>query len=136
MVGFVEGLTEAQLARTVHIPVLKETPLGEFPTLAAMINVLGEYHIQSHIEHLQEIMAELAAKGPGYRLSRRAGAISAGWAVIGGKKIFRRSLPAANLFQRLPEIINKRPAAIHGLLCRSDGLVVSSLSAQYLGKVI
>ena len=39
--GFVEGLTEAQLARTAHIPELKETPLGEYPTLAEMINVLG-----------------------------------------------------------------------------------------------
>ncbi|NJD92079.1 MAG: ClbS/DfsB family four-helix bundle protein [Geobacter sp.] len=58
--GFVAGLTEAQLARTAHIPELKATPLGEYPTLAEMINVLGEYHIQSHIEHLQEILAELA----------------------------------------------------------------------------
>lgn len=57
---FVAGLTEAQLARTAHIPELKETPLGEYPTLAGMINVLGEYHIQSHIEHLREILAELA----------------------------------------------------------------------------
>ena len=58
--GFIEGLTDAQLERTAHIPELKETPLGEYPTLAAMINGLGEFHIQSHIEHLNEILAELA----------------------------------------------------------------------------
>ncbi len=61
--GFVEGLTEAQLARTAHIPELKETPLGEYPTLAGMVNVLGEFHIQSHIDHLHEILAELTNSG-------------------------------------------------------------------------
>ena len=61
--GFVAGLTEAQLARTAHIPELKETSLGEYPTLAGMINGLGEFHIQFHIEHLHEILAELANSG-------------------------------------------------------------------------
>ncbi len=61
--GLVEGLNDAQLARMAHIPELKETALGEYPTLAGMINGLGEFHIQSHIEHLQEILAELATSG-------------------------------------------------------------------------
>jgi hypothetical protein len=58
--GFAEELTEAQLARTAHIPELKESPLGEYPTLEGMIHGLGEFHIQFHIDHLHEILAELA----------------------------------------------------------------------------
>jgi hypothetical protein len=61
--SFVEGLADEQLARTAHIPELKETPLGEYPTLGGMIHGLGEYHIQGHIDHLREILAELANGG-------------------------------------------------------------------------
>jgi hypothetical protein len=58
---FAAGLTDAQLARTAHIPELKDSPLGEYPTLDGMIYVLGEYHIQSHTDHLAEILAALSA---------------------------------------------------------------------------
>lgn len=57
---FAEELTEEQLARTAHIPELKDSPLGEYPTLAGMIGGLGEFHIQFHIEHLREILAALS----------------------------------------------------------------------------
>ncbi|NVO00366.1 MAG: maleylpyruvate isomerase [Geobacteraceae bacterium] len=59
--GFVGGLTDEQLARTAHIPELKDSPLGEYPTLDGMIYGLGEYHIQFHIDHLGEILEVLAA---------------------------------------------------------------------------
>jgi hypothetical protein len=60
---FVAELTEEQLARTAHIPELKDSPLGEYPTLDQMIYGLGEYHIQFHIEHLGEILAALGKEG-------------------------------------------------------------------------
>jgi len=58
--NFAEKLTDEQLGRKAHIPKLKDSPLGEYPTLDGMINGLGEYHVQFHIDHLVEILAALS----------------------------------------------------------------------------
>ena len=59
--NFAAELTEGQLARKAHIPKLKDSPLGECPTLEGMIDVLGAYHFQDHIDHLREILAALSS---------------------------------------------------------------------------
>jgi hypothetical protein len=56
---FAAGLSADQLKRKAHVPLLKETPLGEYPTLAEWIAALVDYHVGFHIDHLREIQGAL-----------------------------------------------------------------------------
>jgi len=56
------GLSEEQFARRARIPLFKETPLTDHPPLATVIGGMGQYHVQMHIDHLRQVLAELAAK--------------------------------------------------------------------------
>jgi hypothetical protein len=55
----VAGLSDAQLERKARIALLKETPLGENPTLAMWVEAIGQYHLGFHIDHLREIIKAL-----------------------------------------------------------------------------
>jgi len=59
MAEVVEGLTPAQLARKAQVPLFKDSPLGEYPTLAGLITGLSQYHVGSHIEHMKEVLKEM-----------------------------------------------------------------------------
>lgn len=54
----VAGLSDDQLGRTAHIPLFRETPLGEYPTLGMFIDGLADFHLSFHIDHMKEILKE------------------------------------------------------------------------------
>jgi hypothetical protein len=59
LADFVSGLSPEQLARKAHVQALKESPLGEYPTLAVFLQGVAEDHMAFHIDHMREILQAL-----------------------------------------------------------------------------
>lgn len=59
---FAEDLTEEQLQRKAQIPMLKDTPYGEYQTLKAWLDMMFSMegsHLDFHTNHMKEILREL-----------------------------------------------------------------------------
>jgi hypothetical protein len=59
LADLVSGLTPQQLARKARVQALKETPIGEYPTLAVFLQGVAESHLSYHIDHMREILQAL-----------------------------------------------------------------------------
>ena len=53
--NFFAGLSEEQLNRKAHIPFLKETPLGEYPTLGQWAIGVIQFHLNDHVQQLKNL---------------------------------------------------------------------------------
>ena len=53
--SFFAGLNEEQLNRKAHIPFLKETPLGEYPTLGQWAIGVIQFHLNDHVQQLKNL---------------------------------------------------------------------------------
>ncbi len=49
---FLGGLSEVQLSRKAHVPYLKDSPLGEYPTLGQFAMGIINFHLNDHIQQL------------------------------------------------------------------------------------
>jgi len=58
-------LSADQLNRKAHIPLFKDTELGEYPSLAAFISGLCGWHLEFHINHLKEVLKALGVTTQG-----------------------------------------------------------------------
>jgi hypothetical protein len=58
LADLVGGLSKEQLARKAHVPAFKEAPMGEYLTLAELLDIIGIMHPESHITHMKEILKE------------------------------------------------------------------------------
>lgn len=56
---FLEGLTGEQLGRRLYVPLFKDSPLTDHPSLGDFISGLAGYHLEYHINHMKEILGRL-----------------------------------------------------------------------------
>jgi hypothetical protein len=52
---FMPGLSAEQLSRKAFVPLFRDTSMGEYPALAALVGGMGEYHRDFHINHTREV---------------------------------------------------------------------------------
>jgi hypothetical protein len=61
LASYVAGLSPEQLGRKAHVPLFKDLPMGEYPTLEDFIGGVADYHLGFHMDHMKEILQALGA---------------------------------------------------------------------------
>jgi len=57
--GFASALDPSHLSRKAHIPMMKDSAIGEYPTLGEWIEAIACGHIVFHIRHMNEIVQQI-----------------------------------------------------------------------------
>lgn len=58
--SFLGGLTDEQVARKARVPLFKETPIGEYATLAQFAGALN-FHLTDHINQIRSARQQVSA---------------------------------------------------------------------------
>ena len=58
---FVGGLNDDQLARKARIPLLKETPIGEYATLGQWAGAIINFHLTDHVGQMGKVREALGS---------------------------------------------------------------------------
>jgi hypothetical protein len=53
--SFLAGLNDEQFGRKARVEILKETPLGEYPTLGQWAGAMINYHLADHVNQLRSL---------------------------------------------------------------------------------
>jgi len=56
---FISGLSDEQLARKARVPLLKDTPIGEYPTLGQWAGAIINFHLTDHIGQMGKVREAL-----------------------------------------------------------------------------
>jgi len=56
---FIGSLSDEQLARKGRVPLLKETPIGEYATLGQWAGAIINFHLMDHVGHMRKVRAAL-----------------------------------------------------------------------------
>ena len=52
---FLGGLSEEQLNRKANVPLMKESPIGEYPTLSQWAGALLNFHVNEHVGQIRNL---------------------------------------------------------------------------------
>lgn len=52
---YLGSLSSEQLQRKAHVPLFKETPIGEYPTVEQLASGLIDFHMAAHVGQLQNL---------------------------------------------------------------------------------
>ncbi len=59
--SYLTALDASQLNRTGHVPLFKETPFGDYPTVEQFVTVISDFHLNGHVAQIASAKAAIGA---------------------------------------------------------------------------